>query len=181
MPKDGTAHFSLGLGSNRYDFWRVGLGELQRHPLNGIGTDNFAIDYLARRKSIEEPVYPHSLEIRVLAQTGVVGALLLGAFLVFALLAGARGRRSADSDAAAAAPLALMLAVQWLVHGSVDWFWEFPALSAMALFGLAVAARLGGSVGGLATTRSRHRAPGAGLALVGALLGIALLASFALP
>jgi hypothetical protein len=74
-----------------------------------------------------------------------------------------------------------MLALHWLVHGSVDWFWEFPALGAIALFGLAVAARLGASLGGLATTRSRHAAPGAGLATLGAALGIALLGSFALP
>jgi O-antigen ligase len=51
LPVDGTAHFSAGLGSNRYDFWRVAANEFRRHPVNGVGVDNFAIDYAKQRKS----------------------------------------------------------------------------------------------------------------------------------
>ena len=51
-----ASHFG-GLGSNRYDFWRVGLIEFERHPVQGIGTDNFLVPYLsfdaaARSRSI---------------------------------------------------------------------------------------------------------------------------------
>ena len=41
-----ASHFG-GLGSNRYDFWRVGLIEFKRHPVQGIGVDNFLVPYLA--------------------------------------------------------------------------------------------------------------------------------------
>ena len=37
-----------GLGSNRYDFYRVALDEFVAHPLVGIGADNFQQQYLAR-------------------------------------------------------------------------------------------------------------------------------------
>jgi hypothetical protein len=178
-PVDRAGHLSSGLGSNRYDFWRVGLGEFERHPIAGVGTDNFAIDYVARRKSDEEPLYPHSLEVRVLAQTGLVGAALLGAFLTLALLAGLRARRAADPTVAAAAPLALMPFVDWLVHGSADWFWEFPALTGVALFALAVAARLGRP--GWAPRTRQQRAASAALAGIAGLAVVALCVSYALP
>ncbi len=35
-----------GLGSNRYDFYRVALDEFLAHPLVGIGADNFQQQYL---------------------------------------------------------------------------------------------------------------------------------------
>src|SRR5439155_20359472 len=68
---------SSGLGSNRYDFYRVALDEFADHPIAGTGVDNFTADYLVRGRSQETPRYPHSLELRTLAETGIVGALLL--------------------------------------------------------------------------------------------------------
>jgi O-antigen ligase len=134
-----SSHFSSGLGNNRYDFWRVALDEFRRHPLNGVGADNFAEDYVAQRHSNEEPLYPHSLELRVLAQTGVVGALLFGGFLVAAAVAALRmfrGRSVADGTVRAGVAAAVYVGL----HGSIDWFWEFPALTAPAIAALALAA-----------------------------------------
>ena len=84
-------HFALGLGSNRYDFWRVALLEFRRHPLAGVGVDNFAESYVRDRRSREEPLYPHSLELGVLEQTGIVGGLLFAGFVVAAGIAVLRG------------------------------------------------------------------------------------------
>ena len=127
------------LGSNRYDFWRVALGMTKRHPLLGVGADNFSEGYLQHRRSGEQPQYPHSLEMSVLSQTGAIGSL---AFLLFVSLAGvaiARARRLRASSAALVAGCATGFAY-WLIHGSVDWLWEFPALggTAFILLGLAV-------------------------------------------
>jgi hypothetical protein len=41
----GSTHL-LELGSNRYDFWRVALGEFTRHPLTGDGARGFGPAYL---------------------------------------------------------------------------------------------------------------------------------------
>jgi tetratricopeptide (TPR) repeat protein len=129
-----------GLGSNRYDFYRVALDEFEAHPLLGIGADNFSQQYLARGRSDETPRYPHSVELRTLAQTGLVGALLAVAGLGAALLAGWRAMRArADPLAPPVAAAALAGFAYWAVHGSFDWFWEFAGLgaSAFALLGIA--------------------------------------------
>ncbi len=130
-----------GLGSNRYDFYRVALDEFVAHPVVGIGADNYAEAYLAHGRSGETPHYPHSVELRTLSQTGVLGALLALAGLAGALLAGWRALRSAEPLTRAAAAAALAGFAYWAVHGSFDWFWEFAGLGApaFALLGLACA------------------------------------------
>ena len=130
-----------GLGSNRYDFYRVALDEFDAHPLLGIGVDNFAQQYLAHGRSEETPRYPHSVELRTLTQTGVIGALIALVGLGAALFAAARALRARDPLARAVAGAALAGFGYWVVHGSVDWFWEFAGLGApaFALLGLACA------------------------------------------
>jgi O-antigen ligase len=137
------SRLASGLGSNRYDFYRVALDEFVAHPILGIGADNFQQQYLARGHSDETPHFPHSVELRTLAQTGIVGALLALVGLAAALLAVARAlsrrARTADPLAAAVAAAALSAFGYWIVHGSFDWFWEFAGLGApaFALLGLA--------------------------------------------
>ena len=134
--ESGGSHFSIGLGSNRYDFWRVAALELRNHPLNGVGTDNFAADYVRERRSTEEPLYPHSLALRIPAQTGIVGTLLFAAFLVAAAVAVTRGSGFADGVARAG----VAAAVYYGIHGSGDWLWEFAGLGAPAFAWVGLAA-----------------------------------------
>ncbi|HEY2182155.1 MAG TPA: O-antigen ligase family protein [Solirubrobacteraceae bacterium] len=133
-----------GLGSNRYDFYRVALNEFVAHPLVGIGADNFQQQYLVHGRSSETPRYPHSVELRTLTDTGTLGALIALGGLAAALFAGARASRrrsrgELDPLAAPVAVAALAGFAYWLVHGSFDWFWEFAGLggAAFALLGLA--------------------------------------------
>jgi tetratricopeptide (TPR) repeat protein len=136
------SRLTSGLGSSRYDFYRVALDEFADHPLLGIGADNFAESYLAHGRSSETPHYPHSVELRTLAQTGLVGALLAVVGLAAALAASWRAiTRHPDLLARAVAAAAMTGFAYWLVHGSFDWFWEFAGLGApaFALLGLACA------------------------------------------
>ncbi len=136
------SRLTSGLGSSRYDFYRVALDEFAEHPLVGIGADNFAEPYLAHGRSTETPRYPHSVELRTLVQTGLVGALLAVVGLGAALLAAWRVlARHPDPLARAVAAAAVAGFAYWLVHGSFDWFWEFAGLGApaFALLGLACA------------------------------------------
>jgi tetratricopeptide (TPR) repeat protein len=139
------SRLTSGLGSNRYDFYRVALDEFAAHPLLGIGADNFQEQYLVHGRSEETPHYPHSVELRTLVQTGLVGALLAVAGLGAALLAGARALRSRQADALAGDVAAAALAgfAYWVVHGSFDWFWEFAGLGAPAFAMLGLACALG--------------------------------------
>ncbi len=146
-----------GLGSNRYDFYRVALNEFAAHPLAGIGADNFQQQYLLHGHSSETPRYPHSIELRTLTETGLIGGLLALVGLGAALLAAWRAMRAEDPLAAAVAAAALAGFGYWVVHGSVDWFWEFAGLGApaFALLGLVCA---------LAPARARPPADGNGTA-----------------
>ncbi len=130
-----------GLGSNRYDFYRVALDEFLAHPLVGIGADNFSEQYLQHGRSGETPHYPHSVELRTLSQTGLLGTLLALVGLGAALVAGTGAVRRSDPLGRAVAAAALAGFAYWLVHGSFDWFWEFAGLGApaFALLGIACA------------------------------------------
>jgi len=142
LPRAGESRFTASLGSGRYDIWRVAWDRFEDEPLTGIGADNFQQDYLRSGRTLERPVHPHSLELRTLSQTGIVGGLLLLGSLVAAGVAAGRGRRRAGPGAAAPAAAALTVFAYWLVHGSVDWFWEIPALGVGAFAMLGVAAAL---------------------------------------
>ncbi len=130
-----------GLGSNRYDFYRVALDEFVAHPVLGIGVDNFQQQYLRHGRSEETPRYPHSVELRTLTETGLVGTLLALVGLGAALVAGAWAVSRSDPLGRAVAAAALGGFAYWAVHGSFDWFWEFAGLGApaFALLGIACA------------------------------------------
>lgn len=146
----------------RYDYYRVALDVFGENPILGIGADNFAQDYLARGRSLEFPRYPHSIELRALLQTGLIGTFLLVAALGAALLTAWHAMRAGGVLRETVAGGATLVFVYWLVQGSADWFWEFPALggSAFAMLGLAAA---------LAPRPAPHRATG-----LAARLGLAL-------
>lgn len=177
----GASRFSGGVGSNRYDFWRVAAGEFTENPIRGVGADNFAVAYLRERRSDEEPLYPHSLELQVLSQTGLVGALLFGGFLVSAFVAAAPARLGADPFRRAVTAAALVAFAYWFVHASVDWFWEFPGLTAPALAWLGLAAGLGRAPP--PTEPPRRSGNAWRLGALAAAVGVGLLAvfSYALP
>jgi tetratricopeptide (TPR) repeat protein len=145
------SRLTSGFGSQRYDFYRVGLDEFLHHPLVGIGVDNFQQQYLLHGRSQETPHYPHSVELRALTETGLLGSSIALAGLLAALALGLRAARPAafrarDPLAAAVAGAALTGFAYWLVHGSFDWFFEFAGLGApaFALLGIACSQRMRG-------------------------------------
>jgi hypothetical protein len=135
-----SSHFASAAGNHRYDFWRVAGRQFTKDPLTGAGVENFAADYVQHRRTDEEPLYPHSIEARVLGGTGLVGFVLLGSFLVAVGAACWRLVRGRAGWRPAAGLVPPIMLVYWLAHGSVDWLWEFPALSMPVFFLLGAAA-----------------------------------------
>jgi O-antigen ligase/polysaccharide polymerase Wzy-like membrane protein len=175
-PSSTATHFG-SLGSNRYDFWRVGLIEFKRHPIQGIGADNFLVPYLQQRRSGEEPIYPHSLAIDLLSQTGIVGAALFLGFLAAVAVAAVRIPKGYERELAG---VCLAGGSVWLVHGTVDWLWEMPVLSVlgMALLGTASGLAPGQPMVLVATwSRARHAAAVTGAAAI----ALVAVASVSLP
>lgn len=141
QPTSRHSYFANGLGGNRYDIWRVAWHEFKASPVRGVGVDNFQSDYLRLRRSQEEPLYPHSVELRLLSQTGIVGASLFAGF-VGALLVALRRFRRLPRPQRSLAGAALATTTYWFAHGSVDWFWEIPFLGTVAFVSLGIAASL---------------------------------------
>jgi hypothetical protein len=178
--ESGSNRFTGALGSGRYDFWRVAVGEWRERPVAGIGADNFSVPYLEERKTPEAPRYTHSFPIGVLVQLGLVGALLFAIFAAAALAGFVGVRRRATNAEAGLAVGALAGTTVWFAHGTVDWLWEYPALSLLALGLLALAGRTGrGSSGAAADVRRPLRST-AGRIVV-ALVALAAAMSLALP
>lgn len=172
------SRFTGGPGSGRYDMWQVAGRSFVSHPLTGVGADNFAQQYLRARDGLEQPLYPHSLVMRTLSQTGLVGAVLFAGFLGVAFLQG-RIRHEVRSPrdivaAAALAPVAL-----WLVYGSLDWLWELPGVTAPALAWLGMACGLSRPERTRPPVRGRRARPA--FAVLAASVAVAAGVSLAVP
>ncbi|HET7050193.1 MAG TPA: O-antigen ligase family protein [Solirubrobacteraceae bacterium] len=146
-----ASHFA-STGSEREDAWRVALDAFAARPIGGLGQDNFSDYYTVHGRTGIELAWVHSWELRLLAHTGIVGFLALIAFLAAAAVAALRRRAPRGSLRGALAGIALLPVIVWLIHGSVDWFWEMPALSAPALAFLAMAGALTEEGGATAST-----------------------------
>lgn len=142
-PGSGSSYLLSGFQTNRPDLWRVALNEFREHPVRGIGVENFTVAYVHDRRSNEETLYPHSFPLQVLSQTGLVGAALFLVFLSAALFAAFAARARQPRLSGGLSAVGIVLFVSWLAHGSIDWFWELPALAAPALAFLALAGSLG--------------------------------------
>jgi O-antigen ligase len=117
------------LGSNRYGYWRVALDTGVDHPLAGVGASGFRVQWLQRRKVDEVVRDAHSLELETFAELGLIGVALLAALLTAVALS-ARATYRID-PALAAGPTAALAA--WTFHSAIDWDWEMPALTLVAV------------------------------------------------
>jgi hypothetical protein len=115
--------------SNRYDYWRVAVDTFGGHPLKGIGSGSFRVEWLLHRDRDESVRDAHSLYLETAAEMGVVGLAALAA-LFGGVIAAAR-RAHAPAVAAALAT--------WAIHAGIDWDWELPGLT---LFAVLLAGRL---------------------------------------
>lgn len=137
-------------GRSRDDFWSVALDDFGERPLTGMGAGNFAVVYARDRSNFEEPIDPHGLPVRVLTQTGIVGALLFLAFLGAALAAAWRARRGGSPLQRAGAAAGVAGFAYWFIHTGGDWLWTIPATAGPAFACLGLAA-------GLAASREQPR------------------------
>jgi O-antigen ligase len=117
------------LESNRYDYWRVALDTFVDRPIQGLGSGAFVVEWLQHRDVDDPTREPHSLYLGTLAELGLVGFACLAAFL-WGVAAAAR-RLWRANPAVAAGPMAAL--VLWAAHAAIDWDWEMPALTMVAL------------------------------------------------
>jgi hypothetical protein len=158
--------------SNRWRWWQEAWSLWKDAPLAGKGAATFEIARRDIRQGSITTTEPHNLPLQFLAETGIVGfLLLLGAIATGATAVVCAVRRAAEDERAAAAALALALGA-YLLHSLVDIHWEFVAVTAPAVFVLGVLIGLG------ARRRVRISHP---IWALGGLAGLGILYSLVAP
>ena len=126
-------------GGYRYDYWRIALDAFADAPAKGLGAGNYPTTYIRERRNPDYVTQPHSLGLQLLAELGIVGAL--GLLLVAGAAAAGvwRKSRSARSqpELQVAVGFTAIFAV-WLVQTNVDWMYNIPGVTGMALIAVGV-------------------------------------------
>jgi O-Antigen ligase len=117
------------VGTHRLSYWRVAVDVAADHPIAGAGSGAFAVEWLRRRTIDERVRNAHSLELQTLADLGLIGLALLAGVLAATALA---SRRVLGADRALAAGPAAA-ALTWVLHAGLDWDWEMPAVTLVAV------------------------------------------------
>ena len=156
-PLSAGANRLVTLQSNRYAYWRVALKAFGHEPLHGVGAGGWSVWWLRYRTVNEFAQDAHSLPLQTLAELGLVGFGLLLAFLGGVLGAARVAYRRAPGLAAGA----IAGCVVWLAHSPLDWDWQMPAVTLVAI-GLAGALlALAGGVPAGGVPADGHRADAA--------------------
>jgi hypothetical protein len=113
------------IDSSRYEYWRVGLEGWTDAPLRGLGAGAFRVEWLRERPVEEGALEVHSLPLEVLIELGFVG--LMGFALLVGGLVVASGR--ALRAGASVAPGLTAASATFLLHTSIDWDWQMPAVA----------------------------------------------------
>lgn len=135
------SRFGVDLRTGRGDIWRVAIEDVKADPWAGEGSGGFRRTYLLERESdatAVQPEDPHSVELLMLSELGILGLLLFAAFAVCSVWAILRARRLGPAAALLAAG-ALGAGAYWLLHASVEWFWHYPAITLPVCFLLGAA------------------------------------------
>jgi O-antigen ligase len=128
-PLSAGATRYVTLQSNRYAYWRVALRAFEAEPLRGTGAGSWALYWLRYRPIEEFAQDAHSLPLQTLAELGLVGIGLLAMFAGGVALAAAKAQRVAPE--VAAGPVAGL--VVYAVHAPLDWDWQMPAVTLVAI------------------------------------------------
>jgi O-antigen ligase/polysaccharide polymerase Wzy-like membrane protein len=121
----------------RGDYWSAALDTFADNPVAGAGVSSFSVEWRRRRDTPQFAYDAHSLYFETLAELGLVGGGLLAAFYATVALGVRRRWRAARDDPLLAAGAAVLAA--FAVHAGLDWDWEMPAVTVVALI-LAAAA-----------------------------------------
>jgi tetratricopeptide (TPR) repeat protein len=141
-PVSGAGTDPTRLGSfssnSRWTWWEEAWTLFEDEPLVGHGAASFAVARRPIRVNTTYATEPHNLALQSLAETGLVGFLLIGGATAAAAAAVVAAiRRSAEPDAAAATALSVAV-LAYLLHALIDYDWDFVALTGPTMLVLGV-------------------------------------------
>jgi O-antigen ligase len=113
-------------GHGRGELWRSAWEQGLERPVAGRGAGTWARGYVEETGSLAAPANAHSLPLETFAELGLVGIVLLAAFLILV----ARGARRE--------PVAAAVVAAWTVGATADWVWQLPAATLPMIFAAAI-------------------------------------------
>jgi hypothetical protein len=114
-------------GSGRLPQWRVAVRQFEQKPWMGSGAGTYELYWQRYRPVAGQVRDTHNLYLETLAELGIIGLALLLLGLAPPVYAAARARGRT------LVPAALGAYVAYLTHAIVDWDWELPAVTLVAL------------------------------------------------
>jgi O-antigen ligase len=174
VPENAGQRLGSFSSNNRWTWWKESWHIWRDDPLGGAGAGSFELARRPLREDTQVPLAPHDLPLQALAETGLVGFMLLLAAAASAgwAVAAGLGRLGGPSRAAGGALSAALVA--WAAHSLIDMSWQYVAVSAPFFAALGVLATARGE-----PVAARRRAPIAAAAAVA--FGLAAVASVGLP
>jgi UDP-GlcNAc:undecaprenyl-phosphate GlcNAc-1-phosphate transferase len=131
----------LSTSGVRYDYWRIAVRAWEDHPVAGLGAGGYPVSYFRQRRTVEDIRQPHSLGLQVLAELGVVGALLFLAWLGALCWGVWRWMRAGSRTDRLVTAAGAGLFAAWLSQTSGDWLHLLAGVTGVALVGAAVLLR----------------------------------------
>jgi O-Antigen ligase len=128
------------VSGQRADLWRVAWDQFREHPLAGAGAGSYRFAYYRDRNTDRNLSDTHSLPIRLLAETGLIGAIFFAIWLGAAGVAIARRARDAVAEDRLWVAGLAAAAVTVLAQCLTDWFWLLPGLLGLSVLALGLAA-----------------------------------------
>jgi hypothetical protein len=172
-PGKGATRLGSVAGNGRYHLWQSAVDENRSALLAGTGSGTFQF-WWARNATTSETVHDaHSLYLQTLGELGIVGLLVLTAFLLTTLIGGAWATVRAGPDERTPLAAALAGCTAFCVAAAFDWIWQIPVLPVAVLLLASL----------LLTAGAGRVRPGLGLPwrLVIAALAVAAIVTIAIP
>lgn len=138
----GAANLTNLSSSSRWNWWKEAWQAWGEHRVLGTGAGSFDLTHRRLRVDGTFATEPHNLPLQFLTETGIVGFILfLGIAFAAAPALLETLRRLEGEDRLAAAALTIGL-LAYVVHGVVDFDWDFAAVTApvLAVLGVLLAA-----------------------------------------
>ena len=111
-------------GSHRYQYWQVAWKAFTSSPLHGIGSGTFQFYWNEHSRYVEKIVNAHSLWFETLAETGIVGWLLLAGFFGLIMVRGAWHALGMTGLQRAVVATATAGVFAFCAAASFDWTWQ---------------------------------------------------------
>jgi O-antigen ligase/polysaccharide polymerase Wzy-like membrane protein len=162
-------------GGQRYDLWRIATDQFSGAPVAGEGEGSYRLTYFRERKTDRNLTDPHSLPLRVMAELGLVGLLLLLAWFAAIAAGVARGRaRGSARGAGTWAAAYAAIGATFFAQTTVDWLWLIPGVAGVAALALGVALALAEPEEAPAGAAPRRRLRGVAVTVACVLVALAV-------